>query len=208
MTTPLLPPPASPKLSLGARVAQQLPGSLQGTVIDPAGMAVSEAKIYAIPEEQSNRQIQTTADPQGRFVFKGLPTGQIHLYAFRKTDGFPWNFFAFFNQILQSISTIDVKAGAVSPEIVINLGSHLARLAIDVIDEKGTPVRKPMRLIFTRDDIPGDYRQVATPPYSMVVPCVHFSFSVEVEGYQLSRSERTLVQPGDTLETAVKLHAQ
>jgi hypothetical protein len=53
--------------------------------------------------------------------------------------------------------------------------------------------------------MPGDYRQLATPPYSMVVPCVPFSFSVEAEGYQLSRSELLTVQPGETLELAVKL---
>src|SRR4030095_5211112 len=88
MRTPLLLPPASLKLSTGARIALQLPGSIQGTVIDDAGMAVSKALVYAFPEQVTSKQIQTTADQQGRFVFKGLPTGRVYLGAFRKSDAF------------------------------------------------------------------------------------------------------------------------
>jgi hypothetical protein len=205
MRTPLLLPPASPKLSTGARVALQLSGSIQGTVIDGAGVAVSKAVVYAFPEQVTSRQIQTTADQQGRFAFKGLPTGRVYLGAFRKSDAFPSNFFAFFNQTLQNFSTIEVKTGNAPPDIVINLGHNLPRLTLDPVDENGTPLRKPMRIIFTRDDMPGEYRQAATAPYSILVPCVPFLFSVEVEGYQLWGSERIRLQPGETLEMPVKL---
>jgi hypothetical protein len=167
-------------------------------------MAVSKAIVYAFPEQVTHRQIQTTADQQGRFVFKGLPAGRVCLGALRKSDGFPSNFFAFFNQALENLRTVEVKAGSEPPDIVINLGHNLPRLTIAVVDENGTPARKPMRMIFTRDDMPGDYRQAATAPYSMLVPCVPFSFSVEVEGYQLWRSERIALQPGETLEIPVK----
>lgn len=208
MRTPLLLPPASPKLSTGARVALQLPCSIQGTVIDGAGVAVSKAVVYAFPEQVTSRQIQTTADQQGRFAFKGLPTGRVYLGAFRKSDAFPSNFFAFFNQTLQNFSTIEVKPGNATPDIVINLGHNLPRLTLDPIDENGTPVRKPMKMILTRDDMPGDYRQAAPAPYSILVPCVPFLFSVEVEGYLLWGSERIRLQPGETLEMPVKLQVK
>jgi hypothetical protein len=168
-------------------------------------MAVSKALVYAFPEQVTSKQIQTTADQQGRFVFKGLPTGRVYLGAFRKSDAFPCNFFAFFKHTFQNFSSIEVKTGRVFPDVVINLGHNLPRLTIDLVDENGTSVRRPMAMVFTRDDMPGDYRQATAGPYSMLVPCVPFMFSVEVEGCQLWRSERIVLQPGETLEIPVKL---
>jgi hypothetical protein len=198
LTTPLL-------LPTGPRIAQQLSGSLQGTLIDATGKAVSNAIVYALPEQQSRRQIRTTTDPQGRFVFKALPEGVVYLDAFGKSDGFPFNFFAFFNHS-SPISKVEVKAG-VMPDIVISLEHKTARIAINLTDQSGTPLERPMALSFTRDDMDGVYRQSATAPYSMLVPCVPFSFSLQVEEYQPWCAERMTIQPGEILDIAVKLQA-
>ena len=75
MRTPLL--IWSPHTPIGLRVAQQLPGSLQGIVVDASGKAMSNAIVYALPELNMLRQIRTTADSEGRFIFKGLPEGFV-----------------------------------------------------------------------------------------------------------------------------------
>lgn len=196
LTAPLL-------LPTGSRVAQQLPGSLQGTVIDAAGKAVGNAIVYALPEQ--GRQIRTTTDPQGKFVFKALPEGVIYLDAFRKNDGFPFNFFAFLNYSSHTISKVEVKAGSVVSDIIINLLPKTARIAISLTDQSGTPVKGVMTLSFTRDDMPDAYRQSASAPHSVLVPIVPFSFSVQVAGYLPWSSERITLQPGEMLDIAVKL---
>jgi Carboxypeptidase regulatory-like domain len=207
MQTPLL-LIAPLTLPVGARVARQLTGSLQGVVVDSSGKAVSNAIVHALPEQNMLRQIRTTADEQGRFVFKALPPGMVDVDAFKETDGFPYNFFAFFNQNGRAVTKVEVKASGTTPDVVINLGSKAAHLSINLIDEAGIPIKKPMALSFTRDDMPGDYKSSVAAPYSMLVPCVPFSFSVDVEGYRLWHSEVIALRPDETLDVEVKLQTK
>ena len=172
MRTPLLIGPLI--LPIGLRVAQQLPGSLQGFVVDATGKAVSNAIVYALPELNMMRQIRTTADSEGRFVFKGLPEGFVYVDAFNQRDGFPYNFFAFFNQDGRSATKIEVKAGAPAPDVVINLGQTAAKITITLTDADGVPIKKSMALSFRRDEMIDIYKQSAAAPYTMLVPCVPF----------------------------------
>src|SRR5262252_5751903 len=115
-------------LPTAARIAQQLTGSLQGVVVDSDGKAVSNAILYALPEQNMFRQIRTTADEQGRFVFKALPPGMVYVDTFRESDGFPYNFFVFFNQSDRTFTKIEVKASNATTDVVINLRSRAAHL--------------------------------------------------------------------------------
>jgi hypothetical protein len=127
--------------------------------------------------------------------------------AFRENDGFPCNFFAFFNQS-DITDKVEVKTGGSPSDVVITLRPKAAHLTIHLTDEHEMTVGKPMALNFSREDMPGCYRQSATAPYSMLVPLVPFSFSVEVKGYQPWRSESITLHPGETVTTAVKLQPE
>jgi len=49
-------------------------GRLDGTVVDPTGARVAQAEVF-LDNHLTGRQLQTSADHQGRFQFENLPYG-------------------------------------------------------------------------------------------------------------------------------------
>jgi hypothetical protein len=50
-------------------------GAINGTVIDPAGGAVSAAIVTATHQQKENLVFQTTTDEEGKYLFRDLPPG-------------------------------------------------------------------------------------------------------------------------------------
>ncbi len=64
--------------SAGAQADQQLPGSISGTVIDPAGAVAVGAHVQLTREDESAKQEVLSGD-NGQFSFANLPPGPFQL---------------------------------------------------------------------------------------------------------------------------------
>src|SRR5215471_1454466 len=54
--------------------AQVISASVNGTVLDPAGAAVPNARVRAV-NESTNLEVHGTTDSDGRYAFPSLPPG-------------------------------------------------------------------------------------------------------------------------------------
>ncbi len=61
-------------VTAGAIYGQVITGSVNGTVLDPAGAAVPNAKVRAV-NTATNLAVQTTTDTDGRYTIPSLPPG-------------------------------------------------------------------------------------------------------------------------------------
>jgi hypothetical protein len=162
-------------------------GSIHGIVLDGEHRPLAGAKVYGLREENMLQQIPTTADDAGRFVLSNVAPGAIYLSAFKEDEGYPYNFFSFFIMPGQNMPKVNVRAGETISDVVIQLGARAAYLEIHITDENGMPSDHGAQLVFTRPDLPGDYRRGARSRESLMVPPVPFRLAVEAKGYEVWR---------------------
>ena len=198
-------------LSVGAAARSQTTpnlalGSIHGTVLDQRGQPLDGATVFAQPEQEMRKQIRATSDAKGHFVLPGVPAGGVYIDAFKESDGYPYNFFAFYKPIGEQTPKVNVAPGMQTQDVVIKLGPKAATLQLDITQSDGSAVVGTAQLEFTRDDIPGPYSVGARPHHTMFVPSlVPFRFSVTVPGYQPWNSPLITAQGGETLNIAVHL---
>jgi hypothetical protein len=70
-------------------------GSVQGIVLDGDGKALPGAIVYSA-EDIRNRGLRVATDEAGRFTLKCVSTGPVNLHAYKESDGYPDDFFAFY----------------------------------------------------------------------------------------------------------------
>jgi len=161
------------------------PGSVQGVVLDSEGQPLARATVYGYAEENYKETAHTQTDSDGRFTLKGLPVGITYLDAFKESDNYPYNFFAFFRSPGQNTPVIvRVKADQPTTDVVIQLGQRAARLELEIADEDEKPLGA--ELVFTRLDQPGDYSRGGSVDgkVSMLIPPVPFRLMVDMDGYK------------------------
>lgn len=157
-------------------------GSATGVVLDSAGKPLADATVYAYSEEDMFRQIRTRSDSAGRFRLESLPRGAEYVDAFKESDGYPYNFFSFFQTPGQRTPVkINVTAGKVTPNVILQMGLRAAYIELDIRDDDGTPVNGT--LLFDRPDIPGPYSRGVAATELLEVPPVPFRLSFEARGY-------------------------
>ena len=167
---------------LAQRISVDL-GSVHGSVMTADGTMLAGATVYALPALEMRTQIRAVTDKQGKFVLSGIPVGEAYISAYDEKDGYPYNFFSFFLLPGQEPKKIVVDANAPIPDILLRLGPKAAHLDLEILDEAGSPVEGPAQVIFTRPDIPGEYRVGSNNVLSMLVPAVPFTIAIEVKGY-------------------------
>ena len=158
-------------------------GTIRGIVLDGGHRPLASARVYGLPEKNMLQQIAATADDAGRFVLSNIPPGAIYLSAFKEDEGYPYNFFSFYRMPGESLPKVDVKVGETVSDVVIQIGARAAHLEIHITDEDGVPLEHGAELVFTRPDLPGDYRRGVRSRESLMVPPVPFRLAVEAKGY-------------------------
>jgi hypothetical protein len=169
--------------------AGQLPmasGTLRGVVLDGDGKPLPGANVYATEEADSKKQFPTVCNDAGQFTLVGLPEGTIYLSAFKESDGYPYDFFAFYASPGENTPIkLEIKAAQTIRDVRIQLGRRAARLNFSITDQDGRPLEKGASIIFTRlDQANQPYGRGARSNESWLVPPVPFRFSVEAKGFR------------------------
>jgi hypothetical protein len=181
--------------------------SIQGTVIGENGQPLAGATVYAFSDMR--KQIETTSDANGNYMLPKTPTGVVYIDAYKESDGYPNNFFAFHKAINEEVHKIDVAPGAHIQGFVIELGPRAATLHLEITQSSGAPVAGGVGVAFTRDDQPSPYSTSLRPGHTTLVPSlVPVRFSVTVPGYKTWESQAITGRPGETLNVVVNLERQ
>jgi Carboxypeptidase regulatory-like domain len=183
------------------------PGSIQGTVLGEDGQALTGATVFAFSDLRG--QFRATTDANGKFVLTGVPAGDVYLDAFKESDGYPYNFFAFYGVPGRKTPKVSVTPGMQTQGVVIKLGPKAATLHLDITQADGSAVNGAVDIEFTRDDVSAPYSEGARIHHTMFVPSnVPFRFSVTVPGYKPWNSDTLTAQESETLNISVHLSPQ
>ncbi len=195
-------------LSANAEPTHDLaPATIQGTVLGEHGESLAGATVYAYSDLR--RQIEATSDVKGNFVLPSAPTGVVYIDAYKESDGYPYNLFAFHKAIGEEVHKIEVAPGAHIQNVMIKLGPKAATLHFDITQSDGAPVTGSVGIELTRDDNPGPYHEGAKPNQTMLVPSlVPFHFAITVPGYKVWNSQSITAQAGEKLNVTVHLLRQ
>jgi hypothetical protein len=198
-------------------------GSVEGVVLDQQGKPIPDANVWALPERDMRTPISTTSDASGKFILHDIPIGNVYILAFKESEGYPYEFYAFYKtKNDRSSAKVEAKPGAVTSGVTIQLGPKAAYLKVDATDENGASVKVAYQL--DRDDMPGPYSTtVPTDPRLvgvgfidgvMLVPPMPFRLTVLADGYQpwhygganwKGKAGLVNLQSGQTLDLAVRL---
>jgi len=198
-------------LSALAQVSPPATGSVEGIVLDGDGRPLAEATVFVGTLARSPR---TQTDAEGRFKLNDIPAGRIGLQAFKESDGYPYNMFAFFLMPGQPLPKFDLAAGQTLSNVIIRLGAKAAYLKLSVRDENNLPI--DAGLTFSRPDLGryGDYQRSAKPDDLILVPPVPFRLTVQEKGFQpwhyggehwLDKEGLIVLKSGETLTLTVRL---
>lgn len=161
-------------------------GSIEGVVLDDQSKPIAGAEVYALSQEEMRHpDAITTTDSRGKFTLQGLSPGGFYIYAYKESDGYPNGFLRFLTTPnSQSPVVAKVEAGQETTGVTMRLGARFAHLKLNVTDEKGKVI--PARLVFTREDQPGDYITGTDikGQASMLVPPMPFRLKVIADGYE------------------------
>jgi hypothetical protein len=196
-------------------------GAVRGIVLDENGNPVAGATV-AVMGAISRTAPTAVTDAQGWFLLQGL-RGEMGLHAYKPSDGYPYNFFAFFKNPGEIFPLVNVASGQVIENVVIRLGAKAAVINFDV---RGADDDKPMPacLTFTRPDMPeiGSYGPSISPKESFLVPAVPLRLTVnecktaatnpdKYEPWHYAgddwQSDKGLIllKPGETLDLSIRL---
>jgi hypothetical protein len=155
-------------------------GSAEGIVLDSSGKPVAKATVFVGTLANGPR---TETDTAGRFVLKGLPSGDIGLQAYKESDGYPYDMFSFFLMPGERLPRFNLSAGQTVSNVVIQLGEKAAFLKLEIRDELGALVDGDIK--FSRPDLGqyGDYRRNVSSKDLILVPPVPFRVTVEKDGF-------------------------
>jgi hypothetical protein len=145
------------------------------------------------PSKTCERRFGETSDSAGKFTLPNVPAGNVYVLAFKESEGYPNNFYAFYKvKTAHSSVKLEIKPGEAT-DVTILLGPKAAFLKVDAINEKGMPVAVGGYQL-DRDDVPGPYgTSVPTDPRLvgvgfingvMLVPPVPFRLTVRSDGYE------------------------
>jgi hypothetical protein len=159
-------------------------GTVEGVVLDDDGNRLPGATItsYTNAPGSSREVMQYQANAKGEFSLR-LPEGSVWLTAHKKSEGYPYAFFAFYLTPGQEFPTIKVKPGETTKGIVVRVGLKAAHLSYEVVDENGKPI--PGRFVFLRvDQADRPYTTSALSKDDLLVPPVPFRATFEAKGYK------------------------
>ncbi len=185
-------------------------GSARGVVLDNEGKPVAGATVFL---EGAVRSPFGRCDAEGKFLITGF-SGRWVLRAFKKEDGYPYNFFAFFASSGEQFPWVDVLPGKVTENVIIRLGAKAATIKFDIVNDSGAPVGAVAS--FSRPDMPeiGTFGPKVSSADSMLVPATALRIAVEADGYKTWhygdadwQTDKGLIHPrsGETLKLSIQL---
>jgi hypothetical protein len=179
-------------------------GSIEGVIRDLSGAAVAKASVYAYDYYNFRKRINTTADSDGRFVFRDVPSGTYIVHAYKENEGYPDTFFSFFDAgNHKAWRRVEVEAEQTT-NANLELGPKYAVLKLSIKDEQGNSISGS--LTFTRvDDPKRPYGVGVTPNAELLVPPVPFRFQIEAKGYQIWQSKIIRPRSGETVSVTARL---
>jgi Carboxypeptidase regulatory-like domain len=169
-------------MALATSFSQTGNGRVEGVVLDQSGTPLPNATVFI---GTVARGPSTQTDREGRFVLEGVPVGTVGLHAYKVSDGYPYDMFAFFSMPGEKEPFVEVMAGQTVANVVIQLGARAAFLSLYITDEKGSPTEA--ELSFSRPDLgkTGNYeRGGKSKEESLMVPPVPCRLTVEASGFE------------------------
>jgi hypothetical protein len=186
-------------------------GSIEGTVLANDGKPLEGATVYALPALNMRQQLRALTDSNGKYLIKGVPSGEAYVSVFDEDKGYPYNFFAFFINPGQEMRKVQIPVQKETTEVNFKMGDRAARLELEIVDDRGTPITNTAELAFTRPDVPGSYMTGAGDHISLLVPPVRFHLSIETPGFKQWNYENKETggmlqpKPGETVKLTVHL---
>jgi hypothetical protein len=156
---------------------------VRGTVVDSGNQPLAGASVFGISESNARREIRAMTNSYGQFSLSHVPVGTLYVDAYKESAGHPYSFFSFFKVDDRPVK-VSVVEGVLTNDVVIRLGAKAARLHLEITDANDSRPAGGINLVFSRDDMPGEYRTSARANESLLVPAIPFRFSVEVPGFK------------------------
>jgi hypothetical protein len=198
-------------------------GSIQGVILGYDGKPLPGTNVWALPEQDMGRPITVTSDAAGMFILRNIPIGSVYVLAFKESEGYPYQFYAFYKTKNDRSSVkVETKPGVVTSGVTLQLGPKAAYLKVDATNEKGEPVHVGYQL--DRDDMPGPYTTSVPTDHrlvgvgfingAMLVPPVPFRLTVSANGYEpwhygganwQGKAGLIILKSGQTLNLTVRL---
>jgi hypothetical protein len=183
-----------------------------GIVLDAHGKPISGASVYCVCDIR-RRLPATTSDSAGRYKLEGIPPGDVVIHAYKESDWYPDDFFAFFKG-LYPLGIVSVKEGKTTGNVTIRLGPKAGRINFIITDEEGRHLGASLSI--TREDMPQDgaYGTGVKSPHSMLVPPVPLRVTIEPpavapggirEDFETWHSGVITPRSEETLEITVRL---
>lgn len=205
---------ACPAILLAQSIATSSPatyGSIRGLVVSSDNKPLEGATVYALPALNMHKQLRSQTDSNGKYLIKGVPSGEAYVSVFDEAEGYPFNFFAFFINPGQEMRKVQVSSQGEATEVNFKLGDKAARLQLDIVNDLGAPITQTAELAFKRPDVPGTYTVGAGDNISLLVPPVRFHLSVNVDGFKQwsyeNKETGNMLQPkpGENIKLTVHL---
>ncbi len=158
-------------------------GTVEGIVVDGAGKPLPGATVTAYTDARgATRNVtQYQANGKGEFSLRS-PEGTVWLSADKRSEGYPYAFYAFYLMPGQEFPTVSIRPGETTKGVVVRVGVEAAHLNYEVVDEDGKSV--PGRFVFVRlDQADRPYSTSALAKDDLLVPPSAFRATFEAKGY-------------------------
>jgi Carboxypeptidase regulatory-like domain len=174
-------------------------GSIRGSIVTNDGKPFEGATVYALPALNMRQQLRAKTDSNGKYLLAGVPPGEAFVSVFDEEKGYPYNFFSFFIMPGEEPQKVLVTAQRETSDVNFKLGEKAGRLQLEILDDSGAPITGSAQLVFTRPDLPGNYKMSAGDNISLLVPPVPFRLSINVNGFSqwtyIDKSSGGLLHP-------------
>src|SRR6266404_2642775 len=96
-------------------------GRIEGTVIDSAGLPVSNATVYVL---QNGRAPAGITDGKGNFVLTNIEVGEHRIFAYKERDNYPNPVWSFYMEAYgrEGFPLIEVREDHPSLDVIVRLG--------------------------------------------------------------------------------------
>lgn len=182
-------------------------GTIEGIVVDVDGQPVAGARVSAVMVGVIHKSPPfAETDEQGRFSIKLTALSSYMLHAEREGEWFFGTNSEFFSSGGEVKPTVNVYAGQVTPDVVVQLPPRGAWLVGKVVDAStGKPI-KDAQIVLRREDNPKIFttapRRTGTEGrFKLLVPSLPVTIEVSAPGY-----EKWHYREADSTQVADALH--
>jgi hypothetical protein len=149
-------------------------------------------------------RVTTISLPDGKFVLHNLAPGSYSVHAYKKDEGYPDTFFAFFVANNKNAWKDAEVSEARTAVVDLVLGPKCAKLKLSITNEAGSSINAGIS--FSKaGDRESAYRTGVSEDSEILVPPVPFRFEVSAVGYKPWQSDLLKPRSGETIKMTVRL---